>query len=228
MIDTSSIKNVLTIAGSDSGGGAGIQADLKTFSALGVYGSTVITALTAQNTRECRGIVPVDPDFIIQQLETVFDDIEINGIKTGMLGDSPAVKAVAGFLEGKNVPLVVDPVMIAKSGDALLKAEAISTLVSDLFPLATLITPNLPEAAAILGQSEPETIEEMEAAAVSLHKLGAKAVLLKGGHLEGELCQDLLYDGDNFFIQFCENTYNKYSWNRVHFSICYYRFIGEG
>jgi hydroxymethylpyrimidine kinase/phosphomethylpyrimidine kinase len=199
MIDNSSIKNALTIAGSDSGGGAGIQADLKAFSALGVYGSSVITALTAQNTRECRGIVSVDPDFILQQLETVCDDIEINGIKTGMLGDSSAVKAVAGFLEGKTVPLVVDPVMIAKSGDALLKAEAVSTLVSELFPLATLITPNLPEAAAILGQSEPETLEEMEAAAVALHKLGAKAVLLKGGHLEGELCQDLLYDGENFF-----------------------------
>lgn len=199
MIDNTPIYNALTIAGSDSGGGAGIQADLKAFSASGVFGASVITAVTAQNTQECRGIAALEPDFIRQQLETVFDDIRIDAVKTGMLGDVATVKVVAEFLADKDVPLVVDPVMIAKSGDALLKAEAVSTLINELLPIATLITPNLPEAAAILGQPEPANYEQMKSAAEELYSLGAKAVLLKGGHLEGEDCLDLLFDGKEFF-----------------------------
>ncbi|WP_350227782.1 bifunctional hydroxymethylpyrimidine kinase/phosphomethylpyrimidine kinase [Neptuniibacter halophilus] len=195
---SSTVANALTIAGSDSGGGAGIQADLKAFSALGVYGASVITALTAQNTREVRAVFPVTPAFVIEQLQTVFDDIRIDAVKTGMLGDADMVRAVAGFLRERQVRLVVDPVMISKSGNALLSPDAVSTLVDELLPLADLITPNLPEAAAILGQSEPEDIEDMKSLARALHKLGPRAVLLKGGHLSGSECPDLLFDGTAF------------------------------
>lgn len=184
----------MTIAGSDSGGGAGIQADLKTFSALGVYGCSVITALTAQNTRAVTGILPVSPEFVRAQMDTVFADIAVNAVKIGMLGDAALIRAVRdGLVAHKPQWIVLDPVMVAKSGDALLAREAVSGLVADLVPLADIITPNLPEASAILGHSEPITEpEDMVAAAEELLKLGPKAVLLKGGHLVGENSSDLL------------------------------------
>jgi len=194
------IPIALTIAGSDSGGGAGIQADLKTFSALGAYGASVITALTAQNTREVRAIQRVPVDFIETQLVTVFDDLHVAAVKTGMLGDADVVSAVADFLAQKpGLKLVVDPVMLSKSGDALLKEEAVSALVDKLLPLATLITPNLPEAAVILGCEEPLDVAGMECMARKLKALGPEAVLLKGGHLASAQSPDIFFDGDQCF-----------------------------
>jgi hydroxymethylpyrimidine kinase/phosphomethylpyrimidine kinase len=192
------IFNALTIAGSDSGGGAGIQADLKAFSALGVYGSSIITALTAQNTKEVRGVFSVTPEFIRLQLAAVFDDIHISAVKTGMLGDSAVVAVVADFLKKQDIQLVVDPVMISKSGNALLQPEAIQTLISELLPLATLITPNLPEASAMLSQPEPQNIDEMKTVAEGIHAMGVENVLLKGGPLVGGDCPDILFDGNEF------------------------------
>lgn len=197
MSQLSNIPNALTIAGSDSGGGAGIQADLKTFSALGVYGASVITALTAQNTSEVRAIERVPVPFIQTQLETVFDDLSIAAVKTGMLGDAEVVRAVADFLHKQSVKLVVDPVMLSKSGDALLRADAVEALVSQLVPLATIITPNLPEAAVMLACDEPTDLDGMKAMARALKTLGPEAVLLKGGHLADEAqSPDIFFDGE--------------------------------
>lgn len=183
----------LTIAGSDSGGGAGIQADLKTFSALGVFGASVITALTAQNTREVRAIHGVPPPFIRAQLETVLDDLEVDAVKIGMLATPGIIETVAAVLrERVRVPVVVDPVMVAKSGDRLLQAEAVAALRESLLPLARLITPNLPEAADLLGCREPADEEAMASMLDPLMALGPDAVLLKGGHLAGDHSVDLL------------------------------------
>lgn len=195
---TISTPIALTIAGSDSGGGAGIQADLKAFSALGAYGASVITALTAQNTQEVRAIHPVPVPFIRTQLETVFDDLPVTAVKTGMLGDAAIVTEVADFMRNhRGVPLVVDPVMLSKGGDALLRADAVQALVEKLVPLAALITPNLPEAAAMLQTQEPADLAGMEAMAQDLLKLGPKAVLLKGGHLADDgQSPDIFFDGE--------------------------------
>ncbi len=187
----------LTVAGSDSGGGAGIQADLKTFSALGVYGASVITALTAQNTRTVTAIHAPPPDFVTAQLDAVFDDLAVGAIKIGMLGDAPTIAAVAAGLRRRHIArLVVDPVMVAKSGDALLAPAAVTSLRRDLLPLAGVITPNLPEAAALLDGPVPADEVAMAEAARALHVLGPKAVLLKGGHLAGTESVDLLFDGE--------------------------------
>lgn len=185
----------LTIAGSDSGGGAGIQADLKTFSALGVYGCSVIAALTAQNTRGVTGVFDVPPAFVTQQIDAVFDDIAVDAVKIGMLGRADTIEAVARGLE-RHRPrhVVLDPVMVAKSGDRLLQADAMAALRDRLVPLASLVTPNLPEAAALLGRDGPASRGDMEALAADLRGLGAGAVLLKGGHLEGRFSPDLLLD----------------------------------
>ncbi len=183
----------VTIAGSDSSGGAGIQADLKTFSALGVYGASVITALTAQNTRGVRGIHDVPPAFITAQIDAVFSDLKVDAVKIGMLSQPAAIKAVAAGLkrhEVKNV--VLDPVMVAASGDRLLAPEAVEVLRRVLIPRATLITPNLPEAAALLDALEASTEPEMKDQAQQLLELGAKAVLLKGGHADGAESVDFL------------------------------------
>ena len=174
----------LTIAGSDSGGGAGIQADLKTFSALGAYGCSVITALTAQNTQGVQGIFDVDPSFIRQQLDSVFSDIPVNAVKIGMLSQPAVIDTVAERLVQYDVQsLVVDPVMVATSGDVLLQQEAIDVLKSTLIPHASLITPNLPEAAVLLNRNTPENTSDMLGLIEPLLELGPKAVLLKGGHL---------------------------------------------
>ncbi len=183
----------VTIAGSDSSGGAGIQADLKTFSALGVYGASVITALTAQNTRGVTAIHDVPPDFIAAQMDTVFSDLNVGAVKIGMLSQPETIKAVAAGLErhkARNV--VLDPVMIAASGDRLLAPEAIAVLRHVLIPRALLITPNLPEAAALLDAPLATTEPEMREQAEKLLGQGAQAVLIKGGHAEGAESVDFL------------------------------------
>ena len=184
----------LTIAGSDSGGGAGIQADLKAFSALGVYGASVITALTAQNTRAVTMVEAASPAMIAAQIAAVFDDLAVRAVKLGMLGGPEAIATVADGLSGRAVPVVLDPVMVAKSGDALLPDAAVATLRETLLPRADLLTPNLPEAARLLGcdpaQGEAEMIEQ----GAALRALGPKAVLMKGGHAEGADCVDLLVE----------------------------------
>lgn len=194
------IYNVLTIAGSDSGGGAGIQADLKAISARGCYGLSVITALTAQNTVAVDAIYPVAIDFIRAQCDTVARDIRIDAIKVGMLGTVEVTAAVADFLATQTCPIVVDPVMVAKSGDRLLHQDAVVALKSRLLPLATVLTPNLPEAADLLGLPEAHDDSSMLAQAHALRALGVKAVLLKGGHLAGDRVSDLLVaDGVQWF-----------------------------
>jgi hydroxymethylpyrimidine/phosphomethylpyrimidine kinase len=185
----------LTIAGSDPSGGAGIQADIKTFSALGVYGASVLTALTAQNTQEVTGIHRVPAEFIAQQIDAVAGDLRIDAVKTGMLGDAVTVRAVAaGIQRWKLRPLVVDPVMVATSGDVLLVPEAIDAVRGELIPLADVITPNLPEAARLLDEAIATDEEAMIAQAKRLMRLGARAVLLKGGHGKGAEAVDILAD----------------------------------
>jgi hydroxymethylpyrimidine/phosphomethylpyrimidine kinase len=188
------MKRVLTIAGSDSGGGAGIQADLKTITVLGAYGMSVITALTAQNTVGVQGVHPVPVSFIQQQLDSVLTDIGVDGAKTGMLGTPEIVEAVAAMIQKYAVrPLVVDPVMVAKSGDALLSEEARETVKTRLLPLADVVTPNLPEAGVLCG-FPVRALDEMGEAAKQIHGLGPRYVVIKGGHLEGQAI-DLLFDG---------------------------------
>ena len=191
------IANVLTIAGSDSGGGAGIQADLKTFSALGTYGASVIAALTAQNTRAVTAIHDVPPAFVTAQLDAVFDDIALAAVKIGMLSRPEIIEAVADGLRRHGARnIVLDPVMVAKSGDRLLRQEAIAALKERLLPLATVITPNLPEAAVLLDLEEARDEAGMIDAAARLRELGPRAVLLKGGHLAKDAESiDVLDDG---------------------------------
>lgn len=186
---------LLTIAGSDSGGGAGIQADLKTFAAHGAYGMSAITALTAQNTREVRAVHAAPPGFVAAQIDAVFDDIGVDAVKIGMLADAGLVRAVAGRLRfwtgQREIPVVLDPVMIAKSGDALLRDDAVEALIEELVPLATLVTPNLPELARLTGLPV-ETEEERRRAAEALAQRTGAAVLAKGGHADGPEVVDLL------------------------------------
>ena len=190
------IVNILTIAGSDSGGGAGIQADLKTISALGAYGCSVITALTAQNTRAVTAIHDVPPAFVTAQLDAVLDDIEIAALKIGMLATPDIIVAVADGLERRDVgPVVLDPVMVAKSGDHLLRPEAVHALKTRLLPLATVITPNLLEAGVLLASEPPADEAGMVEAAARLRALGPRAVLLKGGHRQGADSIDVFDDG---------------------------------
>lgn len=187
----------LTIAGSDSGGGAGIQADLKTFSALGVYGASVITALTAQNTREVRAIHDLSPDFIAAQLDTVCEDIAVNAVKIGMLSRPEVIEIIAAGLDRHGLrQIVLDPVMVAKSGDALLQPAAVAALRHYLLPRARLITPNLPETGVLLDRPAPTDETGMLKAAEDLLQLGPQAVLVKGGHLHGADSVDIFYDGN--------------------------------
>lgn len=186
-------KKALTIAGSDSGGGAGIQADLKTFSANSVYGMSVITAITAQNTKGVLGIHAVPVHMIEQQIRAVMDDIGTDAVKIGMLHSSEVIQTVADTLNAYETGnIVVDPVMVATSGDKLLQDEAIETLIQKMLPLATVITPNLPEAEIILGESIQSKQQFLEAAK-KLSNTGARAVLLKAGHFQGEELTDVLY-----------------------------------
>jgi len=185
----------VTIAGSDSGGGAGIQADLKTFSALGVYGASVIAALTAQNTKGVTGIHDVPADFVTAQIDAVFSDLAVNAVKIGMLARAPVIKAVVdGLVRWEQKAIVLDPVMVATSGDRLLAADAVDVLKRLLIPRALVITPNLPEAAALLDAPIARSETDMRRQAERLLALGAKAVLMKGGHDSGPESADLLID----------------------------------
>lgn len=193
----SAIPRALTIAGSDSGGGAGIQADLKTFTAFRVYGSSVLTAITAQNSLGVQGVHNLPPEFVARQLGSVLGDIGADAVKTGMLSTALIIRAVAsGLREHRVERLVVDPVMVAKSGDPLLEPEAREALVREILPLALVVTPNLHEAAALAGIPVGSP-EEMEEAARRIHRLGPRYVLVKGGHLKGDAL-DLLFDGRAF------------------------------
>ncbi|MCF3933119.1 bifunctional hydroxymethylpyrimidine kinase/phosphomethylpyrimidine kinase [Acuticoccus sp. M5D2P5] len=175
----------LTIAGSDSGGGAGIQADIKTFSALGVYGASVITAITAQNTLGVSAIHSIPVDMVEAQFDAVIGDLDVKAIKIGMLADPAVIALLAKKLDGIGIPVVLDPVMVAASGHRLVPEETVSALCDALIPLATLITPNIPEAAVLLGEAEADGLDMMRAQAHRLAALGP-AVLLKGGHMSGE------------------------------------------
>lgn len=201
---TPRIANALSVAGVDPSGGAGIFADLKAFSALGAYGCGVVAALTAQNTQAVTGIHAVPPEFVRLQLDTLFADVRIDSAKIGMLGTAPIARAVAEGLAkpvaaGAPAHVVVDPVMVAKSGDLLLARDAATMLVDAILPLATLITPNLPEAGELLRARPPESLREMHRAAERLRRMladdGHRWVLLKGGHLPGDAV-DVLHDGD--------------------------------
>ena len=192
-----SIKSVLTIAGSDPSGGAGIQADLKTFSRLRVYGMSVIAALTAQNTLGVSDVMDVPPDFVARQLDAVFSDILPDSVKTGMLRSAAVIETVAARVKQYNVTrLVVDPVMVSKSGARLLDPGAVRTLCRTLVPMALVITPNTEEAQALTGK-EVRSTHDMEEAALQIHAMGAEYVLVKGGHLTGDAA-DVLFDGQRF------------------------------
>jgi hydroxymethylpyrimidine/phosphomethylpyrimidine kinase len=191
------IPKALTIAGSDSGGGAGIQADLKTFSAFRVFGMSVITAVTAQNSLGVQGVENLPPAFVAQQLRSVLEDFGADAAKCGMLSTAPIIEAVATELASRRVEkLVVDPVMVAKSGDRLLQPEARAALADRILPLALLVTPNLPEAEVLAGMRVAEP-EDMEEAARRIHTMGPRYVLVKGGHLKGD-ATDLLWNGREF------------------------------
>jgi len=193
----------LTVAGSDSGGGAGIQADLKTFSALGVYGCSVITALTAQNTQGVHGIFGIDAAFVRAQLDAVFADLAVDAVKIGMLGTADVIDAVADALvHWRPRWIVLDPVMVAKGGDRLLEAEAVVALRDRLVPLASIITPNLPEAADLLGVEVSYERGRMANLGARLQSLGPANVLLKGGHLDGEESPDLfMHAGETHWLE---------------------------
>jgi hydroxymethylpyrimidine/phosphomethylpyrimidine kinase len=201
MTGSARIPTALTIAGVDPSGGAGVLADVKTMSALGAYACAVIAALTAQNTRSVTGVFGVPADFVRQQIDTLFADVRIDAVKIGMVGQAPVIGAVAdGLVAWQPAHVVVDPVMIAKSGDALLERAAVGALRERLLPIATLLTPNLPEAGVLLESRAPDTIREMRRAAERLREMlahtGPRWVYLKGGHLPGGDATDLLFDGD--------------------------------
>jgi hydroxymethylpyrimidine/phosphomethylpyrimidine kinase len=192
-----SVHRAMTIAGSDSGAGAGIQADLKTFAALGVYGTSVITAVTAQNTRAVLAIAEVPEEVIALQLDGVMEDIGTDAIKTGMLSSASIIDTIADRLEAWGIPnLVVDPVMVAKSGDALLQANAVRALATKLLPLALIVTPNIPEA-EVLSRREIHSDEDAKEAARAISALGPRYVVVKGGHRGGEPV-DVVFDGIDF------------------------------
>jgi hydroxymethylpyrimidine/phosphomethylpyrimidine kinase len=192
--------HALSIAGSDPSGGAGVQADLKTFAALGAYGMTAITALTVQNTQGVRDVHGVPPAFLGGQVDAVFDDIRVNAVKIGMLGEAETIRTVAECLERWQPDhVVVDPVMVAKSGHRLLAADAVAALRERLLPLASVITPNLPEAGDLLGDGvAPGDVDAMHRAAERLAALGPEAVLVKGGHLADDQAIDVLYESGQF------------------------------
>ncbi|MGI8765110.1 MAG: bifunctional hydroxymethylpyrimidine kinase/phosphomethylpyrimidine kinase [Gemmatimonadaceae bacterium] len=193
--------NVLSIAGSDPSGGAGIQADLKTFAALGVYGCAALTALTAQNTVEVSGVFSIPVDFLRRQLEAVFTDVSVDAVKIGMLGTADTVRMVAAVLRAYQLPYVVlDPVLHATTGARLLDADALDALRGELLPLVTIVTPNADEAGALLGIAPPRSVAEARKAAAMLVERGGSAALVTGGHLaDAEFCVDVLHDGSTLW-----------------------------
>ncbi|CUQ65016.1 bifunctional hydroxymethylpyrimidine kinase/phosphomethylpyrimidine kinase [Candidatus Nitrospira inopinata] len=193
-------KQVLTIAGSDSGGGAGIQADIKAMSANGVFAMSVITAVTAQNTEEVTDVFELPPAIVAAQIDAVFDDFDVAAVKTGMIGSAATVEVIASMLKPQNVVnLVVDPVMVSKSGHALLKSEAIDALRTHLFPLALVVTPNVQEAQQLSG-IEITSLADARRAAKVIADFGCRYVLIKGGHLQADRATDVLYDGRFFNV----------------------------
>lgn len=192
------MPSALTIAGSDSGGGAGIQADLKTFAALGVYGTSALTAITAQNTVHVTRVFELPPDMVVAQIDAVASDMGMDAAKTGMLASAPIVHAVADAAGRWRFPhLVVDPVMVAKSGDLLLERAAVGAVRERLLPLAAVVTPNRPEAEVLTG-CRVRSADDARVAARALHEAGARAVVIKGGHFEGPRLVNLLFDGQDF------------------------------
>ena len=191
------IPNVLSVAGVDPSGGAGIAADLKTFAALGAYGMAAVTAVTVQNTRGVRGFRLMEPAFVAEQIDAVFDDIRVDAVKIGMVGSAGIAEAIAAVLRRHGARhVVLDPVMVAKGGDALLAADAVAAIRDRLAPVAEVITPNLPEAAVLLGAPEPTDLDGMQRIARDLLRLGPASVLLKGGHLDGPDSTDVYADGE--------------------------------
>ena len=189
------VARALTIAGSDSGGGAGIQADLKTFHQFGVYGMSVVTLVTAQNTQAVSDLHVLDPALVASQIDAVLEDLGADAVKTGALGSVAIIEVVSERLAAHSVPwVVIDPVMISKHGDSLLPDDAVTTLIQRLFPLASLVTPNLPEASALTGRSITSELDMMEAAR-AIRDMGAAAVVVKGGQRLGGEAVDILYDG---------------------------------
>jgi hydroxymethylpyrimidine/phosphomethylpyrimidine kinase len=192
------MQTAMTIAGSDSGGGAGIQADLKTFAAHGVYGTCAVTAVTAQNTLGVTGFVALPADIIIAQMEAIASDIGVHAVKTGMLASAAIVEAVAAAIDDLELPrVVVDPVMVAKSGDRLLEREAVAAIKAELLRRAFVVTPNVPEAEE-LAEMPVRSLADARKAAKRIHRLGPAAIIVKGGHLDGDEVVDLLYDGHAF------------------------------
>lgn len=195
------IANVLSIAGVDPSGGAGIAADLKTFAALGAYGMAAVTAVTVQNTQGVRGFRLMEPGFVADQIDAVFEDIRVDAVKIGMVGSAAIAEAIADALQRHGARhVVVDPVMVAKGGDALLAADAVAAIRDALVPLAEVITPNLPEAAVLLGTPEPRDLDDMRTVARDLLRLGPTSVLLKGGHLDGPDSADLYCDAETMEV----------------------------
>ncbi len=202
------MKRLLTIAGSDSSGGAGIQADLKTFHAFGCYGMSVLTAITAQNTLGVQGVQDLPPEFVVLELESVVSDIGVDAAKTGMLSNAEIIHALARKIRELHIPhLVVDPVMRAKSGDPLLRDDAQQALIEEIIPLAEIITPNLPEAEVLSG-IKIESKEDMKKAAKIIHQKGARNILVKGGHREQD-ATDILFDGNEFTEFYAEKIQTK-------------------
>ncbi|MBA4494535.1 bifunctional hydroxymethylpyrimidine kinase/phosphomethylpyrimidine kinase [Paenactinomyces guangxiensis] len=196
----SSVARALTIAGSDSGGGAGIQADLKTFQELRVFGMSALTAVTAQNTLGVTGIYELESEAVATQIDAVATDIGVDAVKTGMIANIQIMKTIAAKIEEHSIPnLVIDPVMIAKSGDSLLNSDARLALKKYLIPLATVVTPNLPEAEVLTGLTL-DSLDSRKQAARLIVSMGARSVVIKGGHLAGEAAEDLFYDGNEFSI----------------------------
>ncbi|MBN8208265.1 bifunctional hydroxymethylpyrimidine kinase/phosphomethylpyrimidine kinase [Bacillus sp. NTK071] len=213
------MRKTLTIAGSDSGGGAGIQADLKTFQERDVFGTSVITAITAQNTLGVHNVYPQTVEAVRSQLNAVLSDMGTDSVKTGMLFSSELIHTVAEKIREYQVPnLVIDPVMIAKGGASLLRKEAIIALKEELLPLGKVITPNLPEASELLNGQQIKSVDDMEQAAKALHRSGAEAVLIKGGHMEGSTSIDVLYIHDQFY----HYESNRINTNHTHGTGCTY------
>jgi hydroxymethylpyrimidine/phosphomethylpyrimidine kinase len=207
------IANLLSIAGSDPSGGAGIQADLKAFAAFGCYGMAAVTALTAQNTRGVTAVHVPPAEFLAAQIDALYADIRIDGVKIGMLASGDIVKTVAERLTTHSQDIIVlDPVLVATSGDSLGSPDVVDALRSHLLPLSTLVTPNLPEAARLAEKPIPESVEDMKMLAEAIHALGAEAVLVKGGHLGGDEAVDVLFDGQRHAVLAAErvNTRNTH------------------
>jgi len=202
------IPRALTVAGSDSGGGAGIQADLKTFAALGVHGMSAITSITAQNTYSVTRVVDLDPEVVVEQIRVCVEDIGVDAVKTGMLHTTDIIRAVADELRKISAPKVVDPVMVAKSGAPLLREDAIKTLVEELIPIADVVTPNAREAERLTG-IPVKGLEDQKRAAKEIAELGARAVVVKGGHIDGPMVRDVLYFNGDYIVLESERIQTK-------------------